>query len=214
MLNINVELQKYIEEEILPEYSLNDKGHNLVHINNVLGRAFEIAEKYDVDENMLYTVVCFHDIACHIDRERHEILSASRLYQDTNLKKFFNEDQIKVMRDAVEDHRSSIDYIPRNIYGKILSSADRKVDVDDYMRSSMGFQKKKQPDATDDELIEQSYIFAIKKFGKNGYAVKKFYVEDIKYDMFLKNLQTLIDDKEEFIKRARVVLQNLKNELE
>lgn len=211
-MKINNDLKIYIETEILPEYKLNDKGHDLLHVNNVLNRAFEIAEKYEVDDNMLYTVVCFHDIACHINREKHEVLSAERLYEDKKLKEFFNDEQIEIMRDAVTDHRSSLEYIPRSIYGKILSSADRKVDIDNYMYSSMGFQKNKEPNSTDDELIEHSYNHAIKKFGKNGYAVKKFYVEDDKYEKFLKELQDLIDDKQAYIKRAKVVLEKLKKE--
>ena len=209
---VNHEIKEYITTKILPEYELNDKGHNLVHINNVLSRAFEIAKNYEVDENMLYTIVCFHDIACHIDREMHEVLSAERLYNDEKLKKFFSDEQIEIMRDAVVDHRSSLEYVPRNIYGKILSSADRKVDVDDYMRSSIGFQKNKEPNSTDDELIEYSYKFAIKKFGKNGYAVKKFYVKDDKYEKFLSELQYLIDNKNEYILRAKKVLEKLKKE--
>ena len=209
---VNHEIKEYITTKILPEYELNDKGHNLVHVNKVLERAFEISKKYEVDENMLYVVVCFHDIACHINREKHEILSAERLYEDNQLKKYFNQEQIEVMRDAVVDHRASIEYIPRNIYGKILSSADRKVDIEDFMRASMGFQKNKEPNSTDDELIEHSYLIAIKKFGKNGYAVKKFYVEDEKYEKFLKELQDLIDNKTEFIERAKKVLIELKKE--
>ena len=209
---VNHEIKEYITTKILPEYELNDKGHNLVHVNKVLERAFEISKKYEVDENMLYVVVCFHDIACHINREKHEILSAERLYADVNLKQFFNEEQIKIMRDAVADHRASSDYEPRNIYGKILSSADRKVDIEEFMRASMGFQKSKEPNSTDEELIEHSYLIAIKKFGKNGYAVKKFYVEDEKYEKFLKELQDLIDNKPEFIERAKKVLIELKKE--
>lgn len=209
---VNHEIKEYITTKILPEYELNDKGHNLVHVNKVLERAFEISKKYEVDENMLYVVVCFHDIACHINREKHEILSAERLYEDNQLKKYFNQEQIEVMRDAVVDHRASIEYIPRNIYGKILSSADRKVDIEDFMRASMGFQKNKEPNSTDEELIEHSYLIAIKKFGKNGYAVKKFYVEDEKYEKFLKELQDLIDNKPEFIERAKKVLIELKKE--
>lgn len=211
-MNINQSLKNYIEKGILPEYELNDKGHNLVHINNVLNRAFEISANYEVDENMLYTIVCYHDIACHIDRETHEILSSEILFADDNLRKFFSEAQMEIMRDAVVDHRSSLEYVPRNIYGKILSSADRKVDIDDYMRSSMGFQKNKEPNSTDDELIEHSYTFAIKKFGKNGYAVKKFYVKDETYEKFLNELQDLIDNKPAFVERAKRVLANLKKE--
>ena len=209
---VNHEIKEYITTKILPEYELNDKGHNLVHVNKVLERAFEISKKYEVDENILYVVVCFHDIACHINREKHEILSAERLYEDNQLKQFFSEEQIEVMRDAVADHRASLEYIPRNIYGKILSSADRKVDIEEFMRASMGFQKSKEPNSTDEELIEHSYLIAIKKFGKNGYAVKKFYVEDEKYEKFLKELQDLIDNKPEFIERAKKVLIELKKE--
>ena len=208
--NIDKKLKKYIEKNITPEYSFNDKGHNEEHILFVLNRAFEISKEYELDENMLYTVVCFHDIACHIDRENHEVLSAERLYQDKELKKFFSEEQIEIMKEAVEDHRASLEYVPRNIYGKILSSADRKTDVDIYLKSSMGFSYKKNPSLTDEELIEESYVFAIKKFGKDGYATKKMYVNDKKYKEFLDLMQYLIDNKNEYIIRARKILKDIK----
>ena len=206
-LVFNDKLKDYIEANILPEYSLNDEGHNQNHVERVLARSVELAQNYDVDYNMLYVVVCYHDIACHINREKHEVLSADRLLNDENLKRFFNEDEIQIMHDAVVDHRASLEYIPRNIYGKILSSADRKIDIFDYMRTSMFFHKKKFVDATDDEMIEHSYQHAIKKFGKNGYAVKKFYIEDKKYEQFLNDLQNLIDDKNTYIKKAKEVLK-------
>ena len=166
--NIDEKLKNYIEKNIIPEYSLNDKGHNEEHILFVLNRAFEISKEYELDENMLYTVVCFHDIACHIDRENHEKLSAERLYSDKFLWEIFDRENMQIMKDAVEDHRASLEYVPRNIYGKILSSADRKIDVDIYLKSSMGFSYKKNPSLTDEELIEESYVFAIKKFGKEA----------------------------------------------
>ena len=39
-VEINFELQKYIEKSILPEYDLNDEGHNSGHVNRVLQRAY------------------------------------------------------------------------------------------------------------------------------------------------------------------------------
>ena len=207
---VNSKLKEYIENNILPEYDLNDKGHNIDHIKVVLERAYELSDGYDVDYNMLYTIVCFHDIACHIDREKHEILSAERLYNDSNLRLFFNEEKIRVMKEAVEDHRASLEYVPRNIYGKILSSADRKFGVDNYLKSSMGFTMKKYPELTSGELIEDSYNFAIKKFGKDGYAVSKMYVRDKKYESFLNEIQYLIEHKEEYILRANKVLNEIK----
>jgi len=211
-IEINKELKNYIEDNILPEYALNDEGHNANHIKLVLERAIELSENHDVDYNMIYTIVCYHDIACHINRDEHEILSAQRLYDDENLRKFFNEEQMLIMKEAVVDHRASLEYIPRSIYGKILSSADRKIDIFDYMRTSMFFHKKKFPEATESEMIEHSYEHAIKKFGKNGYAVKKFYIEDKKYQAFLDELQALIDDKNEYVRRANDVLKIIKEE--
>ena len=208
--SINQELKSYVEKEILPEYSKNDSGHNENHVKLVLERAFELSENHDVDENMIYTIVCYHDVACHIDREKHEIFSAERLYNDNNLKQFFTPEQLLVMKEAVEDHRASLEYTPRSIYGKILSSADRKVDVFDYLKTSMFFHKKKFPEATDEEMIEHSYEFAIKKFGKNGYAVQKFYIEDKKYKAYLDELQGLIDNRSEFERRAREVLKKVR----
>ena len=207
---INKNLQSYIEEKIFPIYELNDGGHNLRHIKIVLDRAFELAKNYDIDENMLYTVVCFHDIACHINRERHEILSAEWFFEDKEIRTFFDEDQMIIMKEAIEDHRASLEYDPRNIYGKILSSADRKCDVNDYFKSSLGFELKRNPNATNEELISHSYEHAIKKFGKDGYAVKKFYVEDKKYEQFLKDIQDLIDNKEEFFDKANEILKEIK----
>ena len=206
---INNDLKNYVETNILPEYALNDKGHNIEHIELVLKRAYELSEIHDIDYNMLYTIVCYHDIACHINREEHEKLSAQRLYEDKKLKEFFDEEQLKIMKEAVEDHRASLEYIPRNIYGKILSSADRKIDIDDYLKSSMGFSFKKNPNLSVEELIEDSYNFAIKKFGKNGYAITKMYIKDKKYEDFLNEIQYLIEHKQEFIERANKVLKGM-----
>lgn len=207
---INNNLKTYIENNILPEYELNDKGHNANHIKFVLNRAYELSEQYNINYDMLYTVVCFHDIACHINREEHEKLSAERLYGDEKLKEFFDEKQLQIMKEAVEDHRASLENVPRNIYGKILSSADRKIDIDDYLKTSMAFTIKKEPNLSKEEVIESSYNFAIKKFGKSGYATTKMYVEDKKYKAFLEELQYLIENKEKYISRASEIYEKIK----
>ncbi len=209
-MNVNGKLKKYIEANILVEYEKNDEGHNIEHIEYVLSRALEISKNYNIDLNMLYVVACYHDIACYINRKEHERLSAEKLYNDNKLREFFDEEQMLIMKEAVEDHRASLEYEPRNIYGKILSSADRKVDVDVYLKASMGYYIKTHPDISKEDLIEDSYNFAIKKFGKQGYAVNKIYVKDEKYEKFLNEIQYLIDNKREYNKRAEQVLAELK----
>ena len=206
---VNNELKQYIDEKILPEYELNDGGHNSEHVKYVLKRAFELADGYEINNDVLYTCVCFHDVACHIDRDNHEVLSAQRAYEDDFLNGFFSIIEMKKIKEAIEDHRASLEYIPRNIYGKILSSADRKVEVKQYLIASISYGKKKNPEIDKNESIERSYQFAIKKFGKNGYAVNKSYVDDLKYKKFLENIKYLIDNKELFIELAELIYDKL-----
>lgn len=206
---VNNELKQYIDEKILPEYELNDGGHNSEHVKYVLKRAFELADGYEINYDILYTCVCFHDVACHIDRDNHEVLSAQRAYEDDFLNGFFSIIEMKTIKEAIEDHRASLEYIPRNIYGKILSSADRKVEVKQYLIASISYGKKKNPEIDKNESIERSYQFAIKKFEKNGYAVNKSYVDDLKYKKFLEDIQYLIENKKLFIKLAEVIYDKL-----
>ena len=211
---IDIKLIEYIEKEILPEYDLNDKGHNKEHIDFVVKRAFEISKDYDINYNVLYACVCFHDIACHINRELHEILSAEIVFKDNYLNNFFTKKDMNIIKEAIEDHRASSNNIPRNIYGKILSSADRKVDIKTYFVSSLFFKVTDISKVNMEEAIEKSYNHAIDKFGKNGYATKKFYVDDKRYQKFLDDLQYLIDNKEEFYEVAKTVFNEVKEEYE
>lgn len=208
--NIDNKLKEYIENNIMPTYDLNDKGHNKNHIYFVLKRALEISKNYDIDYNMLYTCVSLHDIACHINREKHEILSAEIAYNDKYLKEYFSEYDLNIIKEAIEDHRASSSLVPRNIYGKILSSADRKVSIKNYFVSSLFFGEPDINKVNMEEAINQSYNHAIKKFGKNGYATNKFYVEDDKYKKFLNDLQKLIENKEEFYRLAKIVFKEVK----
>ena len=207
---INIDLKEYIENNIMPIYDLNDKGHNKNHIEFVLKRAFEISKDYDINYNILYVCVCFHDIACHINRELHEILSAETAFNDKYLNNFFTDYEIIIIKEAIEDHRASSNNIPRNIYGKILSSADRKVDIKTYFVSSLFFKVTDISKVNMEEAIEKSYNHAIDKFGKNGYATKKFYVDDKRYQKFLNDLQYLIDNKKEFYEVAKIVFYEVK----
>lgn len=212
MKKVDKNLKEYINKTIFPKYSLNDKGHNKEHIDFVLKRAFEISKNYKINYDILYTCVCYHDIACHINREEHEILSANIAYEDKFLNSFFNQENMKIIKEAIEDHRASSKLVPRNIYGKILSSADRKVEIKNYFVSSLFFGITDFTSFDKNKAIEQSYDHAIKKFGKKGYATNKFYVEDIKYKKFLEDLQYLIENKNEFETLAKIVIDEVLKE--
>ena len=50
--------------------------------------------------------------------------------------------------------------------------------------------------------MQRAWKYAVSKYGKEGYAAKKDYIENEYRKKALKELQDLIDDKEEFFKVA------------
>lgn len=207
-MNVNEELKRYVEQNIFPQYILNDKGHQIEHIKYVINRCSKLSKNMDVDNNMLYIIAAYHDIGYHIDYKNHEIVSAQIMYNDINLNKFFSNENLIIMKEAIEDHRASLDREPRSIYGKLLSSADRNIDVDDslkriYLYSITHFNK-----LSEKETIEECYKHTLKKFGNNGYA--NFFVEDTDYNNYLKELQYLLNNKEKFIERLKDIITKIK----
>ena len=179
-MNVNEELKRYIEQNIFPRYKLNDKGHQIEHINYVINRCYKLSKNMDIDNNMLYVIAAYHDIGYYVDYKNHEKVSAQIMYNDTNLNNFFNDKNLIIMKEAIEDHRASLNREPRSIYGKILSSADRNIDVDDslkriYLYSITHFNK-----LSEEETIEECYKHTLEKFGNGGYA--NFFVEDMEYN--------------------------------
>ncbi len=201
-MRINKELKEYIEKNIFPEYNKNDKGHGIDHIAYVIGRSLKFASTVeDIDYNMVYVVAAYHDIAHHIDAKHHEELGAKILLEDNNLKKYFSDEQIKIMSEAVHDHRSSLEGEPRSIYGKIVSSADKNVLVDSPLTRTYYWRLEHCPNDSLEEIIENSRMHCLHKFGEKGYATEKMYFEDLDYKKFLEDITLLANNKEEFIKK-------------
>ena len=203
---INDELRKYIEENVFPLYERNERGHNLEHIQYVIRRSMKFAKTIDdINYDMVYTIAAYHDIGHYKDPKLHEQISSDMLLADDNLKKFFTEDQIKIMGEAIVDHRASLEYTPRSIYGKIVSSADRSTDIDSIIRRTYSYRLKHSPNSSLENIIEDSKQHIIEKFGKNGYAKEKMYFEDDEYENFLNKVDVLVSSNEEFIKRYKEV---------
>ncbi len=199
MQRINAELKSYIAQHVLPQYEKNDGGHGLEHINYVIERCFIFEKQFtDIDTDILYTIACFHDIAHHINKAQHETLSAKCFFEDENMKHFFTAAERILIKEAIEDHRASSQNEPRSIYGKIISSADRSTDVDEFLRRTHQYTLKHFPDITEADIIERGYTHAKEKYGDGGYA--KHYVEDKQYNAFRKRITELLADKTVFEK--------------
>ena len=200
MPKINPNLKEYIEQKILPEYKKNESGHGIEHIKYVTKRSLKFADQFsNINLDMVYTIASFHDIAHHIDKDNHETLSAKYFYQDEKMKEFFDSKQRKTIKEAIEDHRASLDHEPRSDYGKIISSADRSTSIDSIMQRTYSYSLEHFPELNLYQSIERSYKHIKKKYGKEGYA--KHYCIDEEYDQFRKDVESLLSDKWLFTKR-------------
>lgn len=197
--NINPELRRYMQDIIQYHYNLNDKGHGIDHAEYVINRSIKFASQIEnINFDMVYVIAAYHDVAHHIDAKNHETVSAEMLLEDEKLKDFFSDEQIKIMSEAVEDHRSSSETEPRSIYGRIVSSADRNTSVEVTLRRCYSYTIKHFPELNEEEVIDECRRFLLKKFGINGYARTKMYFDDKEYNKYLDDITNLASNSEKF----------------
>lgn len=197
MEQVNKELKKYIVEEVFPVYENNDSGHNLEHIKYVINRSIKFASQFEnINLDMVYTIAAFHDIAHHIDKDHHEVKSAEWFYKDENMKRFFTDEERQIIKEAIEDHRASSKTEPRTNYGKIVSSADRNVDVSSMLKRMHSYTCQHYNNLSLEEAVERAYKHMMKKYGVEGYA--KNYCVDKEYLKFKEEVKDLIKDKKAF----------------
>ena len=167
MKRVNKELKKYIEENIFPKY---DKfySHGMIHINNVIDNMLMLADYYDLDCNMAYTIASYHDSGLGVDRENHEYESGKILINDKELKKYFNEEQLEIMKDAIEDHRGSRKNRPRNFYGECVSDSDRDFDIKLLAKRQISTSIKHYPNYNFEEHFENCHSYICKRLNDNG----------------------------------------------
>lgn len=127
---VSLEIMEFIEHNILPKYTAFGKSHGLQHVNRVIKNSIELANYTGADINMVYVIAAYHDLGMSGPRAIHHLTGGKILSNDSRLKKWFNADQLKIMKEAVEDHRASSSHTPRTIYGKIVAEADRDLELD------------------------------------------------------------------------------------
>ena len=167
MKDINPKLKKYIEKNIFPKY---DKfySHGMIHINNVIENMLMLADYYDLDCNMAYTIASYHDSGLSVDRENHEYESGKILINDKELKKYFNEEQLITMKEAIEDHRGSRKIRPRNFYGECVSDSDRDFDIKLLVKRQISTSIKHYPNYNFEEHFDNCYSYMCKRLNDNG----------------------------------------------
>lgn len=190
---IPCELEKYIKDNIIPLYKNFDAAHQKEHVNVVIDESKRLAEYYDVDKTMVYTIAAYHDLGLVNGRDNHHIDSGKILEGDKILWKWFSEGQIQIMKEAVEDHRASSKSEPRSIYGKIVAEADREIEMMRILRRTIQFGLKHHPKMTQKEHYERFYDHIQKKYAEGGYI--KLWLPESSNTKKLTEFRTLITDK-------------------
>ena len=200
MMHVTKELKDYIEQQILPIYEKNDTGHGIEHIKYVVKRSLEFANQFPhINLDMVYAIASFHDVAHHIDKDKHEILSAKLFYENEKMKDFFDDKQRIIIKEAIEDHRASLEYEPRSDYGKIISSADRTTNIESVLKRTHSYTIKHYRDLDLFQMVERSYNHMLKKYGGNGCA--KNYCYDKDYEQFKQDVEKILKNKWKFTRK-------------
>ena len=139
MNNPSLDLVEFIETKILPQYADFDRAHNMEHVTRVIRSSLKLAQQTGADVNMVYAIAAYHDLGLTGPRAIHHVTSGKILQADARLKRWFSAEQIRLMKEAVEDHRASASRAPRSIYGKIVAEADRDLEPENVVRRTIQF---------------------------------------------------------------------------
>lgn len=139
MQNPSLDLVEFIETQILPQYQQFDRAHNMEHVTRVIRSSLQLAQQTGADIDMVYAIAAYHDLGLTGPRAVHHITSGKILMADARLKRWFSPEQLRMMKEAVEDHRASASRVPRSIYGKIVAEADRDLEPSTVIRRTIQF---------------------------------------------------------------------------
>ena len=169
MTTPSLDLVEFIETQILPRYADFDRAHNMEHVTRVIRNALDLVRTTGADINMVYTVAAYHDLGMSGPRAIHQVTGGKILAADARLRRWFSDEQIKIMREAVEDHRASASHAPRSLYGKIIAEADRDIDADTIFRRAIEFGLANYPELDREGQWQRFRKHMDEKYSVNGY---------------------------------------------
>ena len=186
----SLDLVEFIETKILPQYAAFDAAHNMEHVTRVIRHSLELVKITGADINMVYAIAAYHDLGMSGPRAVHHITGGKILATDARLKKWFTAEQLKVMREAVEDHRASASHSPRSIYGKIVAEADRDLDSDIVIRRTIQVGLANYPQLDYEGQYRRFKEHMDNKYSKEGYI--KLWIPNSPNAARLNDLRNLI----------------------
>ena len=208
-----IQLKRYLEQHILPFYDTFDSGHNRQHADSVISESLRLLRDLELQKTnetlhsplnnfsqlstlnsqLVYAIAAYHDLGLRIDRENHHLHSGTFVRQDKNLRKWFSDEQIETMAQAVEDHRASRKEPPRSIYGCIVAEADRHIEPLDILRRTVQYSLSHYPGLTKEQHLERVYSHMLEKYAEGGYL--RLWMHSARNEQGLRDLRAVISDK-------------------
>lgn len=166
---VNLDIMSFVEQQILPRYNAFGRSHGLGHVQRVIKSSLQLASMIGADLNMSYVIAAYHDLGMEGPRAIHHITSGKILLADVRLRKWFSAEQIKIMKEAVEDHRASASREPRSIYGKIVAEADRDLEPEVVFTRAILFGIEHNPELDKEGQWARFNHHMEEKYSTNGY---------------------------------------------
>ena len=206
--NVSLDLMEFVETEILPRYAAFDQAHRLGHVNQVIKQSLNLARKTGADINMAYVTAAYHDLGLEGPRAIHHITSGKILLADARLRRWFSAEQIKIMKEAVEDHRASASHAPRSIYGKIVAEADRELDPETVFRRTILYGRDHYPEMSKEQHWTRFTEHLEDKYSNTGYI--KLWIPGSENEKKLKTIRELLTQP----KKLRAMFESIFEETE
>lgn len=192
-MEVSLDLMSFIETSILPKYNSFGKSHGLAHVQRVIASSMVLARRLGADIDMVYTIAAYHDLGMSGPRAIHHITGGKILMADQRLRKWFSDEQIKIMKEAVEDHRASASHEPRSIYGKIVAEADRDLQPEVVFTRAIEYGVEHYPELDEEGQWERFACHMEEKYSVNGYI--KLWIPNSPNEQYIKTVREVIADK-------------------
>lgn len=205
-VQLNPEIQTYIEERIVPQYSSFDPAHRVDHVSSVIANALQMSRFYSVDTDMVAMAAACHDLGLCEDRRTHHLISGRIIRSDVNLLRWFSREQIETIAQAAEDHRASSDHEPRSIYGRIVAEADRQIIPETVIRRTVQYGFSHYPELDREGHWRRMLDHLHEKYAEGGYL--KLWIPESPNAQKLAELREIIRDES----RLRSIFEEIYNE--
>lgn len=193
--HVNLDLMSFVETQILPRYNAFGRSHGLQHVQRVIANSLELARITGADTDMCYTIAAYHDLGMSGPRAIHHLTGGRILAADQRLRRWFSPEQIKIMKEAVEDHRASTSKEPRSIYGKIVAEADRDLDAVIIFRRAIEYGLENYPEFDKEGQWRRFRQHMQEKYSTAGYL--RLWIPNSPNEQKLKQVRTIIDNPNE-----------------